>query len=124
MAVIKIVVEADTQQEVDMYCDMINDMCQIRMYRNRTINRHCDGQTWKKTTMTILDYMLKDDYKVKHKNDNHKCANCKWFDGEEHCFSEQAKSNYAQGVYRVRIHYPDSRTDCGGWESKEKENDR
>lgn len=67
MAIIKIVVEADTQEEVDMYCDMIYDMCDMRMYRNRTINRHYDGQTWKKTTMTILDYMLKDDYRAKHK---------------------------------------------------------
>ncbi len=68
MANIKIVVEADTQEEVDMLCKMIKDMCDIRMYRNGTINRHYDGYNWKKTTMTILDYMLKDDYKAKYKN--------------------------------------------------------
>ena len=116
MAVIKIVVEADTQQEVDMYCDMINDMCNIKMERNTTINRHFDDMTWKKTTMTISPYKLKEDYNFKHKNDNHKCSNCKWFDGKEHCFCAKSKGEYQ---YEIRIDYPDHRTDCCGWEAKE-----
>ena len=66
MALIKIVVEADTQEEVDMYCDMLLDMCNIKMERNTTINRHFDDMTWKKTTMTISPYKLKEDYKFKH----------------------------------------------------------
>ena len=116
MAGIKIVVEADTQEEVDMFCDMINDMFNIRMYRNSTINRHCDGQTWKKTTITISPYKLKEEYNFKHRNDNHKCINCIWFDGKEHCFCAKAKGEYQ---YEVKISYPEHRTYCGGWESKE-----
>lgn len=69
MAIIKVVIEADTQEEVDMYCEMFAEFCDIKMFRNRTINRHCDGMTWKKTTMTILDYMLKDEYRIKHEKD-------------------------------------------------------
>lgn len=116
MAEIKIIVEADTQEEVDMYCDMIYDMCNIKMYRNSTINRHFDDITWKKTTITISPYKLKEDYNFKHRNDNHKCSNCKWFDGKEHCFCAKAKGEYQ---YEIRINYPDHKTDCCGWELKE-----
>lgn len=116
MANIKIVVEADTQEEVDMLCKMIEDMCSMRLERNSTINRHVDDTTWKKTTLTIHPYMLKDDYNFKHRNDNHRCSNCKWFDGKEHCFCAKSKGEYQ---YEIKISFPGSKTDCQGWELKE-----
>lgn len=89
MASIRVVIEGETQEEVDKMCEMFADMCSLNLYRQGTHNRHADGNTWKRTTMSIPDYILRDEYAKTHKDERFGLGdvvkmNDKYFEGKKH----------------------------------------
>ena len=60
MASIRIVIEGHTQEEVDKYCEMFQEMFSAPLYRHGTYNRKGYGDGYKRTTMSIPDYILRD----------------------------------------------------------------
>ncbi|MBQ8686109.1 MAG: hypothetical protein IJ514_08060 [Clostridia bacterium] len=68
-------IEGTTQEEVDRYCEMFQELFSAPLYRHGTYSKKGYGNGYKRTTMSIPDYMLLDKYeelaKVKDKVLNH-----------------------------------------------------